>query len=261
MLKSNDCSASQDILCLLSKRDEVTGEWRKLHSKELHNLYLSPDIIRQVKTRRMTWAGHVARMGEKRKLYMVLVGKPEGKNHLEDQGVGGKLGSELIFGKLAWGGGCRLDLTGSGQGPLAGCGECGDEPSGSCPTELVSLVSKSQGNSVSIESGYGLDDRAIQVRSPAEAKDFSFSLCVQNTLWGPPSLLSNGYRGPFPGGRAWPGVTLTTHLHLVPRSWMSRSYTSSPPSASMACSGTALLYVSKIFRPKQHEITGNTYNC
>jgi hypothetical protein len=47
------------------KRDEVTGEWRKLHSEELHNLYSSSDIIRQVKSRRMGWAGHVARMGEK----------------------------------------------------------------------------------------------------------------------------------------------------------------------------------------------------
>jgi hypothetical protein len=45
------------------KVDEVTGEWRKLHSEELHNLYSSPDIIRQIKSRRMRWAGHVARMG------------------------------------------------------------------------------------------------------------------------------------------------------------------------------------------------------
>jgi hypothetical protein len=45
------------------KRDEVTGEWRKLHNEELHNLYSSTDIIRQVKSRRMRWAGHVARMG------------------------------------------------------------------------------------------------------------------------------------------------------------------------------------------------------
>jgi hypothetical protein len=63
-------------------RDEVTGEWRKLHSEELHNLYSSPDIIRQVKSRRMRWAGHAARMGEDRKLYKVLVGKPEGKRPL-----------------------------------------------------------------------------------------------------------------------------------------------------------------------------------
>jgi hypothetical protein len=57
------------------KRDDITGEWRKLHSEELHNLYSSPDIIREVKSRRMWWAGHVARMGEERKLYKVLVGK------------------------------------------------------------------------------------------------------------------------------------------------------------------------------------------
>jgi hypothetical protein len=64
------------------KRDEVTGEWRKLHNEELHNLYSSPDIIRQVKSRRMRWAGHVACMGEERKVYRVLVGKPQGKRPL-----------------------------------------------------------------------------------------------------------------------------------------------------------------------------------
>jgi hypothetical protein len=65
------------------KRGEVKGEWRKLHSGELHNLYSSPDIIRQIKSRRMRWAGHVARMGGGRKVYGVLVGKPEGKRALE----------------------------------------------------------------------------------------------------------------------------------------------------------------------------------
>jgi hypothetical protein len=64
------------------KRDEVTGEWRKLHSAELHNLYSSRDIIRQIKSRRMRWAGHVARMGEGRNVCRVLVGKPEGKRQL-----------------------------------------------------------------------------------------------------------------------------------------------------------------------------------
>jgi hypothetical protein len=63
------------------KKDGVTGEWRKLHSEDLHNLYSSPDI-RQIKSRRMRWAGHVARMGEERKLYKVLVGKPKGKRPL-----------------------------------------------------------------------------------------------------------------------------------------------------------------------------------
>jgi hypothetical protein len=55
------------------KRDEVTGEWRKLHNGELHNLYSSPHVIRQKKSRRMRWVGHVAAMGEGRNMYMVLV--------------------------------------------------------------------------------------------------------------------------------------------------------------------------------------------
>jgi hypothetical protein len=67
------------IIIIIIMRDEVTGEWRKLHNEELHNLYSSPDIIRQIKSRHMRWAGHVARMGEERKVYKVLVGKPEGK--------------------------------------------------------------------------------------------------------------------------------------------------------------------------------------
>jgi hypothetical protein len=57
------------------KGDEVTGEWRKLHNGELHNLYLTPDIIRQIKSRRMRWAGHLACMREGRNVYRVLVGK------------------------------------------------------------------------------------------------------------------------------------------------------------------------------------------
>jgi hypothetical protein len=64
------------------KRDEVTEEWRKLHSGELHNLYSSPDIIRQIKSRRMRWVEHVASVGEGRKLCKVLVGKSEGKKPL-----------------------------------------------------------------------------------------------------------------------------------------------------------------------------------
>jgi hypothetical protein len=61
------------------KMDEVTGQWRKLHSRKLHNLYSLPDIIRHIKSRRMRWAGHVAHTEEGRKMYRVLVGKPEGK--------------------------------------------------------------------------------------------------------------------------------------------------------------------------------------
>jgi hypothetical protein len=61
------------------KRNEVTGECRKFHSEELHNLYSSPDIIKQIKSRRMRWAEHVVRMAEERKLNKGLVGKPEGR--------------------------------------------------------------------------------------------------------------------------------------------------------------------------------------
>jgi hypothetical protein len=64
------------------KRDEVTGDWRKLHNEELRNLYSSPNIIRMIKSRRMRWAGHVARMGETRNVYRILVGKSEGKRPL-----------------------------------------------------------------------------------------------------------------------------------------------------------------------------------
>jgi hypothetical protein len=73
-----------------SKRDEVTGEWKKLHSEELHSLYLSPNIIRQIKSRRVRWVRHVACMGEKRKIYKVLMGKREGRK-----------GYEWILGRLA----------------------------------------------------------------------------------------------------------------------------------------------------------------
>jgi hypothetical protein len=71
-------------------------------------------------------------MGEDRKVYKVLVGKPEGKSPLGRPRRRWEDGVRMILGRLAWGGG--LDSTGSGQGPVAGCGECGDEPSGSCAT-------------------------------------------------------------------------------------------------------------------------------
>jgi hypothetical protein len=64
------------------KTGEVTGEWRKLHNEELHDLYSSPSIIRIIKARRIRWAGHVARMGEKRNAYRLLVGKPEERRPL-----------------------------------------------------------------------------------------------------------------------------------------------------------------------------------
>ena len=62
------------VIFVVYKRDEVTGEWRKLHKEELRNLYSLPNIVRVVKSRRMRWAGHVARMGEGRGVHRVLVG-------------------------------------------------------------------------------------------------------------------------------------------------------------------------------------------
>jgi len=64
------------------RRDEVTGEWRRLHNKELNDLYSSPSIVQVIKSRRIRWAGHVAHMGKERVVYRVLLGKPEGKRPL-----------------------------------------------------------------------------------------------------------------------------------------------------------------------------------
>jgi hypothetical protein len=112
------------------KRDEVTGEWRKLHNEELHNLYSSPDIIREVKSSQVK-ANEVGRAcGTHR------------RGEKSVQGLGGKGKRPLGRPRRRWENGIRMDLReiGSGQGPVAGCGECGDEPLGSCATELVSVI-------------------------------------------------------------------------------------------------------------------------
>jgi hypothetical protein len=85
------------------KRGKVTGEWRKLHSRKLHNLYSSPDIIKQTKSRRMRWAGHVSRMGEGRIVYRILVRKPEGKGPLERPRCRWKDGTKWTLGRLVAG--------------------------------------------------------------------------------------------------------------------------------------------------------------
>jgi hypothetical protein len=94
----------------------------------------------------------------------------------------------------------------------------------------VHVLGRSRVSLASVVSDYGLDGRAIGIRSPAWAKAFSSVLCVQTGSGGPPSLLSNGYAWVLsPGAKRGRGVTLTTRPHLVLRSWMSRSYISSPP--------------------------------
>jgi hypothetical protein len=111
------------------KRDEMAGVWRKLHNEVLHNVYSSPGIIRMIKSTRMRWAGHVARMGGKRNAYRILVGNPEGKRAL---GRPRRRWVENIKmdlrERMGWYG---LDRSGSGQGPVKGSCECGNEPSGS----------------------------------------------------------------------------------------------------------------------------------
>ena len=81
------------------KRDEVTGEWRKLHNEQLSDLHSLPNIVRVVKSRRMRWAGHVARMGEGRGVHRVLVGKPRERDHWGDPDVDGRIILRWIFRK------------------------------------------------------------------------------------------------------------------------------------------------------------------
>jgi hypothetical protein len=111
------------------KRDEVIGEWKTLHNKELYALQSSPNIIRVMKSRRLRWAGHVARMGERRGAYRALVGKPEGRRPLERPRRRREDNIKMDLREVGWGHG--LDQSGSGQGQMAGCCVYGDEPSGS----------------------------------------------------------------------------------------------------------------------------------
>jgi hypothetical protein len=76
------CASMQWKYSIGPKREEVMGSWRKLHNEELHNLYCSPSIIRMIKSRRMRWAGHVARMGTKMNVYTIFLGKSEGERPL-----------------------------------------------------------------------------------------------------------------------------------------------------------------------------------
>ena len=93
------------------KRDEVTGEWSKLRNEEFKDLYCSPSIIRVIKSRRMRWAGHVARMGERRGVYRVLVGKLERKRRLGRPSVEGRIILRWLFRKWDVGGVDWIELA------------------------------------------------------------------------------------------------------------------------------------------------------
>ena len=95
------------------RRDEVTGKWRRLHNEELNDLYSSCNIVWVIKSRRMRWAGHVARMGEERGVYRVLVGKPEGKRPLGRP-------------RHRWVDNIRMDLQGVGCGYMDWIGRAQD---------------------------------------------------------------------------------------------------------------------------------------
>jgi hypothetical protein len=93
------------------KRDEVIGGWRKLHNEELHNLYCSQSIIRIIKSRRMRWTGHVARMREKRNSYRILVGKPEGKRPLGRPKRRWEDNIKINLREIGWGGMDWIDVV------------------------------------------------------------------------------------------------------------------------------------------------------
>jgi hypothetical protein len=121
----------------------------------------------------MRWAGHVAHMGEKRKVCKVLVRKSEGKRPLGKPRRRWEDEIRMDLGENGWGVVCGLDSTGSGQEPVAGCCECGDEPSGCCATDLISthfviilseFLSPCHGVYTRIEVEDGLQMRKIIMR-------------------------------------------------------------------------------------------------
>jgi len=109
-----------------SKRDEVRGEWIKLHNGEFHDLYFSPSIVRAIRSRGMRWEGHVVRM-ERGEVYTgVWWGNMRERDYLEDPDVDGRL---ISLGSGMWEQG--VDRSGSGQGQVADTCKCGSEPPGS----------------------------------------------------------------------------------------------------------------------------------
>jgi hypothetical protein len=110
------------------KRDEVMRDWRKLHNEELHNLYSSTSILRMINSRRMRWPGHVARIGEKRNAYRILVVKPGGKRPLGRPRRRCVDNIKMYLRQIRWD---RMDWieVARESGPMGGSSEHGNEPS------------------------------------------------------------------------------------------------------------------------------------
>jgi hypothetical protein len=96
------------------KRDEVRGGWRKLRNEDLHNLYSSPSIIRMIKSRRMRWAGHIVRMGERMNAYRILVGRPDGRRPLGRPRRRWMCNIKTYFREIGWDGMDWIDLAQKG---------------------------------------------------------------------------------------------------------------------------------------------------
>jgi hypothetical protein len=114
---------------VVSKREEVTGEWRKVHNEVLRDLYTSPNIVRAIKSSIMGWAGHVAWMGRRENVYRVLVGESEGKRSLGRPRRRWEDNNKMDLREVGCGGMNWVELAQDRQ--VAGTCECGNEPSGS----------------------------------------------------------------------------------------------------------------------------------
>jgi hypothetical protein len=111
------------------RRDEVTGEWRRLHNEELYAVYSSQNIIQVIKSIRMRWGWHVAHMGNSRGAHRFLVGKPKGRSPLGRPRCRWKVNITMDLREVEWE--HRLDRSGSGYRHVVGYCECGDKPSSS----------------------------------------------------------------------------------------------------------------------------------
>jgi hypothetical protein len=141
-----------------SKRDEVTGGWRKLHNEELHNLYSSPNIIRMMKSRRMRWAGHTSR--KRREAHKILVGKPKGKSPFGRPRRGLENNIKMQVTEIQWELADWIRLT-QDKGAVTGSCEHGNKPSGSIKgrefLDYLSVLSFVQEGTLLHGISYGLN--------------------------------------------------------------------------------------------------------